>query len=384
MRHRPWRELHTVVIALGLLGSAREARAQPCPAETGGFSQQAVLTMKTADNSCTIPDGGYAKVNTQLRLHVQSQVGGWCQTYFRNPQGLCQQQTFYNRLAANSSLRMDATVVGPVYGNLNVQNYNTCSVVGGQCTLVNTISQGRTWLAHQSYGLGPHVYTSVNLTGGGTIGSGAQYCNMALYQFPENNPITVNVVACAPNFDEPTAFPDLINRLEPSMIEIFLPAGLSGLSGPLTTAVSLWNDVLGGAGEPVLTVTSVACTAGPTCVTINAADLGVDEQGNPPCAATGGNYNTSTGYLSSQIVITVDNDWYQAGESRLRRTLAHEIGHLLGLDHPAPCTGPDSVMTTGAYACNATGAVPDSPTLTDTTPVERTSYGGGTKVSCGF
>ncbi len=361
MRHCPRRELYTVVIAIGLLGSAREASAQPCPAVTGGFSQQAVLTMKTADNSCTIPDGGYAKVNTQLRLHVQSQVGGWCQTYFRNPQGFCQQQAFYNRLAANSSLRMDATVVGPVYGNLSVQNYNTCAEVDGLCTQVNTLYNGRTWLAHQSYGLGPHVYASINLTGGGTVGSGAQFCNMSGFQFPEEDPITVNVLKCKPEWILDSN--DNIARIDTSdTIAVYLPPGMAAAGTALAAALADWENRVG-----VEFLLVGAPCSGNGCINIAATPLA--SCGFVPFQATNAN-----GILIGGSTLQLDDNWNSFTAEGLRRTFVHELGHLFGLGNyaSAPTCGVSDAAMQDQFNCTASGVM-DDVTPNDFIPVTNTA-----------
>jgi hypothetical protein len=374
MRHGRARTACTVLIAFIVLGLAREARSQPCPAVTGDFSQQAVLTMKTLDNSCTIPDGGYVKVNTQVRLHVQSQVTGWCKIYFRNPQGFCQQLTIYNRLAANSSLRMDGGSTGqyPVLGNLNVQNYNTCAVVGGQCTSVNTLSQGATWLAHSSYGLGPHVYTSVNRAGGGTIGNGAQFCNMSGFQFPEEDPITVNVLKCEPKWALDSN--NNIMRIDTSdTIDVYLPPGMAAAGTELAAALADWENRVG----VEFLIVSAPCS-GNSCINIAATPL--DSCGYAPGGVTNAN-----GIRVGASTLQLDVDWSAYSAEGLRRTFVHELGHLFGLADSASaptCAIADAAMQ-DQFNCGASGVM-DDVTINDYLPVTNTAYGGGTRLTCGF
>lgn len=384
MRHGRARTVCTALIAFIVLGLAREARSQPCPAVTGDFSQQAVLTMKTQGNSCTIPDGGYVKVNTQVRLHVQSQVTGWCKIYFRNALGFCQQLTIYNRLAANSSLRMDGGATGqyPVLGNQNVQNYNTCSVVGGQCTSVNTLSQGQTWLAHSSYGLGPHVYTSVNLTGGGTIGSGAQYCNMSGFQFAENAPITVNVLKCEPKFLD---YNGQVQRLAPpggtDKVKVFLDQStMAGATTALDAAIANLNTNQSAQTGITLERVDVDCGANGDCIRVMVVP------GQTTCGFTAwGSRDAATGYYTGVLQLRLHPAWAMFTSTGLQRTFVHELQHLMGLDNyaDAPACGVSDAAMQDDFDCNGTNAL-TTLTINDILPAAKTSYGGGPRTACGF
>jgi hypothetical protein len=249
----------------------------------------------------------------------------------------------------------------------NTQYYNTVGPV-------NTAYTGPSWTPG-SGNLGTYVIKdSTNV--------GPTICHFTPTIYPAT-PIEVNVLKCKPEFDEPSTYPDLITRLAPGNITIYLPSSLSGLSTPLTNAVDAWKDLIPDTGV-IPTVTNTDCGSGATCVRVEEADLGNDPAGNPICAQKSGNYDTATGYYSSQIKIRIDDSWTAAGAARLERTFAHELGHLLGLDESL-CGGPDSVMRGGVYSCTDTStSVPNDPTMNDSLPVNKTSYGGGPKTSCGF
>jgi hypothetical protein len=81
--------------------------------------------------------------------------------------------------------------------------------------------------------------------------------------------------------------------------------------------------------------------------------------------------------------ITLNSSWAGFTAEGLRRTLMHEIGHLLGLeDYATPCNVSDAIMQPG-FTCTDSGIM-NAITINDRLPVAKSTYGGGTRLICGF
>jgi hypothetical protein len=165
---------------------------------------------------------------------------------------------------------------------------------------------------------------------------------------------------------------------------VYLPSGMqSVLSVPLTNAINGWNDAVSGTSPTLSSPTTTNCGTGATCIQFEEGLIPPDENGVFPCAQRTATYNSTTGALTS-AKIRMQEGWWNVNPRRLQRTVAHELGHLLGLkEADSTCAGSNSIMRSGVYACDASG-VPNTVTLNDSLPVEKGVYGGGSRLSCGF
>jgi hypothetical protein len=329
-----------------------------------------VLTIHKPDNTCEVTNGMYVKHWASYRVDLQATATGYCNVY-TTPPACPLYETQMRWLGASSIYDLWPTgstyTEGIIQPTGNTQSYNTVGPV-------NTQETGTNWMP---YYVGKYtIYDTTDVQ--------PTICNFTPASY-DAIPIHLNSLECKPEFNSPQTYPNLISRLAPANITIYLPPSLSWLSTPLTNALNDWKAQTNATGVVLpVAVTDQDCGTGPACVRIDKTDLGNDAFGNPICAQGGGNYDTSTGYFSSAITITVGNSSSTASTARLQRTFAHELGHLFGLGHNL-CAGPDSVMPTGVYACDSTSTtVPDTTTTNDSLPMNSTSYGGGPRTACGF
>jgi hypothetical protein len=92
-----------VIAALCFIPKSTMAGQPTCPADTGGFTQQANVSVKTTDSSCTVDDRRYIKASGIYKLHVGVQVGGWCQTYISIDGNCSTPGTYFNRTASQTN-----------------------------------------------------------------------------------------------------------------------------------------------------------------------------------------------------------------------------------------------------------------------------------------
>lgn len=358
------------------------ASAQTCPVTTGDFSESADLQVRHAATSCVVPDGGFIRMATTYSLDVDANVTGWCHTYIYN-NGQCQASTLYNRTAIGSALKMNGASAGLVSGNSNVQNYNTCG--NGNCTPVNTLSNGPAW---SSSTRGSYTYTAISNTGGGTSGNGSQYCNMGI-NYSENHPVTVNVVGCNPVWYEPGNY-NVVAHVPATSLSLYVPSAMwnklaSTSNSPAQKAAAEWTSALSGVGISVSVVNS-SCGTGADCieVTTGSVDQGACANyvhGTPDLQAGAG-----TGVDQSPGLMTLPTGYGSIDDYRLQRTIAHELGHAFGLNHFVSdtfCTKNTSVMAPVSDCTSPTGLTA-TPSLNDTLPTTSSTYGNHEQTSCGF
>jgi hypothetical protein len=368
------------VCALTCIAESTAAEAQTCPAATGDFSQGADLSVRKYGGACTVPNGGYAKVNTIYELHVLVSVNGWCQLYARDGQGQCTPGVpgnYYNRTAVGTNQGITGNPYGyVVYGNTDVQTYNTCG--NGNCTPVNTSSNGNLWYPSTE---GVYAYTTLNTVGGGTLGSGSQYCNMSGFQFSELHPVVFTVLKCEPKFQGSGAsapIPHIGVPASPDKIQIFLPNTMSSLGPALDAAITDLNTQISGTGIVFEKVTST-CGSGPRCISVESAS-----QGNCGFAAWDST-DAITGVMTGGLRIQLQNTWATWSADSSQRTFAHELASLLGLNDysTTACLVNDAAMQP-AFACGPDEHPSKTVKIDDSLPIIRTVYGGQTRLSCGF
>ena len=94
-----------------------------------------------------------------------------------------------------------------------------------------------------------------------------------------------------------------------------------------------------------------------------------------------------TSVITLTTAVGLKAGWRDSDYSAVRPTLAHELGHLVGVHHPVPgsncSSAADAVMLEATTSCGGSNAA-FSPTINDTLPVLKTVYGGGPQTKCGF
>jgi hypothetical protein len=226
------------------------------------------------------------------------------------------------------------------------------------------------------------AYTTTNYAAGGTSGSGAQYCNMGATYSAINNPLKMNVVQCEPNWN--LAYnPAVVPHVPATSIDLYIPPALwndlaGSPSSPASQALSDWTTALASVGVGITPV-STDCGTGGNCIVLGTGTV------VGACAEfTRGTTNQSTGAIESASTITIPTNY--TPNARLQRTIAHEIGHALGLDHytgTGSCSKSNSVMAP-VSDCTSTTSMSLSPTLNDILPTRQSTYGDGVRAKCGF
>lgn len=154
---------------------------------------------------------------------------------------------------------------------------------------------------------------------------------------------------------------------------------MSAADIPLGQAIQSWNDVLAGTGV-IYEKTGTDCGTGPQCVKVAVGQLQSCgfASWDPP--------NSSTGAFTGGLLLELHSGWSAFSAASLRRTFVHELGHFLGLDNYTTATGcgvDDAVMRSD-FACGPTASPGTSVTASDYLPVVKSTYGGGTKTTCGW
>jgi hypothetical protein len=162
-------------------------------------------------------------------------------------------------------------------------------------------------------------------------------------------------------------------HLPATTISVYVPSSMSDLYTPTDDAISAWNGLLSGTGVTLDRVTSPCGTNG-SCV--NVAEGSVSSG----CAESSPGNTNSAGEFTTESTITLPTSWQTRSSDRNKRTVAHELGHLLGLNHN-DCSTSDSVMSI-APDCSTTAGLALTPTTTDTLPVTSSTYGNNVQKIC--
>ena len=194
---------------------------------------------------------------------------------------------------------------------------------------------------------------------------------------PGNSPLktlSLNVVKCQPAWWI-IGGPTRTVHLPATSVSVYVPAGMSDLNTPTDQAIADWNAALAGTGLN-LTRVSAPCGTGGNCVDV------VEGPVSSGCAKADTGVPNSGGEAQTPKTITFPSGWNSRPADRNRRSMAHELGHLLGLNHTT-CSASDSVMAPAA-SCTSTSGMTLSPKASDTLPTSSSTYGNQNQKSCGF
>ncbi len=311
-----------------------------------------------ADKS--VPDGGFVKNFTTLRADASSTLTGACDWYYSDG-------TFYRTELRN--------IVG-----VQIYQYPPTLLTSGQTIYPYTPTQS--------------IDSRISGTTSGSVSAGHSELGSYRYTFKTNVYSTncgitptasgiierrVNVVACTVSWFLRTTPPvGATFHLPAQEIKVYIPATMSILygtpenPGPADRALADWNVALAGTGVTFKMVPQ-SCGSGADCVSFAE---GTVAQG---CAQVEAGSSSPDGTANAASTVRLPSAFRTRTPERNRRTVAHELGHLLGLNDNS-CTGPNSIM--GPLACDATTGFTLSPTTTDTLPTTSSTYGNHVQKVC--
>jgi hypothetical protein len=178
----------------------------------------------------------------------------------------------------------------------------------------------------------------------------------------------VYAVKCSPKFVRNMA--NQIVHFSPGAIPIFLDGSLGpNVKAAIKQSILDWNLV-----QPNVPLdwTTTDCAGQAGCVRVVVGVVSGD------CAKS---QILSSGGLITSSTMTFPQTAENWNPNFLRRTANHELGHHLGLgENNTSCSSSRSIMA--PTTCNAPNGFPITPPPTDSLPVNKTTYGGGSAVSC--
>ncbi len=166
-------------------------------------------------------------------------------------------------------------------------------------------------------------------------------------------------------------------QLPLNTVYIYVPNALSDLFDAVDAAAADWTSVLQALGL------RFERTDAP-CVAVGGACLNVVEGPVKPdaCAAQQFGALDDSGVQLAPGTITVGPTWTSASEERRRRTIGHELGHFLGLNHNL-CDESKSIMAVPT-SCTSAAGMTTTPTANDIWPVRDSVYGDKGRKTCNF
>ncbi len=318
----------------------------------------------TTAPSCTLTSGGYIRKQStgiepeHYKIHFAATVTGGCQT--RVLQCVlwvckCTDNTYYVRNLGTSEVDRNGALLGYVAAQGSVQSYDTSIPTG-------TVQTGWLWKPTVE---GKFTFTS-------TIKTSATVCNLSPTQSP-GTPFVANVLKCHPyyNYDGP-----LTVHMPQGPVQIYVPPTLSDLV-PIATSVAA-DYTAGLAGTGITVTRSEAPCSGAGCINVMTGDTGGD------CSTWHADWDSHGVITQAQLLYPAN--YMQDDPTALRRFMAHELGHLLGLGESlqADCFAADSIMSSDT-PCTAQFSGPElSPTPGDLLPIASSVYSSLPRATCGF
>jgi hypothetical protein len=370
---------HALSWPLAVVLSGSWTLQDACPDIPNAGTKTAAIYMEKWNRTCQVANGGFVKAATMYRVHIDATVTGGCTVMVQECSGL---PPVCNCVPGGSYLRNLGTTwfydpvswttpFGSIVAAQNVQDIDSRVPTG-------TTSTGVSWSTNVQ---GLHTIESVT-------GWNATPCMLGPTTFGTDDPFEVKVLACQPNW--------LSEHVPATTVRLYIPPGLwDTLVGPsdnlaASQAVGDWNDVLGGTGVTIQ-ITDQPCGTGGDC--INMSTVSPTVLGNGCADFTAG--QAVSGVISAASSMRLGDTYVaNATQARLRRTIAHELAHALGMHHnscnlasslmSAPTVCPYGCQFTSVYqACTQDTGMVTTPTPTDFFPVQPT-YGIGDKTLCGF
>ena len=334
----------------------------------------------------SVPDGAYLKIGTGLKADTTNLVTGYCDWYaWGSFYGREQRNINYAKISSKppSDYSTNPPTDRP-WGDAFVSNYTPAQ------TLNSRLPSSSGSVSLDSSYLGQYIVRFQ------TIAMATQ-C-----QIPTDGDVaqsTYGVVACLPNWVKDGPRGETGNPILPqfpqdqSPIRIAYP---SSLDTEVRGALNGWTTMLRTFGLSNLVfqydADGLCAQSDAHCVEI-APDAQLLAQYCDPgacgCAQASGVINN---VYTARTRVILDPTYATSTYATFSQwLLAHELGHLLGLNHVAEDPGPTkvcargvSVMIPTARSCGQVGTDATTAQTSDALPVAKTVYGGGSVKTCGW
>lgn len=360
-----------------------EAAELQCPDVPSEGNLSLIEELPTADGACTVPTldamGGviYVPASSDLRdngpvfvkhssyvwLDARAQSSGKCDVYY---DCIFSHQEVRNIVAIRISH-------GTPSGASSTYNFYP---VHGDGTLDNSAQDVDTRLPQTTVldfkrellsGIGKHL-----LRHWATIGR--TQCMIEPGSTPVRE-VVVSVTQCRPVWVLVNPGSPWVPHVPTQLIKIYVPDTMPGLYKPVDNAAADWTNWVGPVGVSFQRVTA-PCGTGGDCINV------VQGAVTSGCAEREFGGGGPGGVQTAPGTIRLPPGWINATEQRLRRTIGHELGHFLGLDHNT-CGQSTSIMAP-AGSCTSEIGMTVTPTANDIWPVRDGVYGAQVRKMCNF